>query len=68
MAKNSFLMKQLFGSKTAQKKNLCGSNTAQKQNLRGTDKDDCPKLTSIMLILVLAMLAGVFLVKVLTGV
>lgn len=57
MAKNSFLMKQLFGSKTAQKKNL-----------RGTDKDDCPKLTSIMLILVLAMLAGVFLVKALTGV
>ncbi|QVQ38233.1 hypothetical protein KHQ08_09750 [Pseudochrobactrum algeriensis] len=55
MAKNSFLMKQLFCSKTA-----------QKQNLRGTDKDDCPKLTSIMLILVLAMLAGVFLVKALT--
>lgn len=55
MAKNSFLMKQLFGSKTA-----------QKQNLRGTDKDDCPKLTSIMLILVLAMLAGVFFVKALT--
>ena len=66
MAKNSFLMKQLFCSKTAQKQNLCGSNTAQKQNLRGVKKEDCPKLTSIMLILVLAMLAGVFLVRALT--
>ncbi|GEM_PF-1809124 len=57
MAKNSFLMKQLFRS-----------NAAQKQNPRGVKKEDCPKLTSIMLILVLAMLAGVFLVKALTGV
>lgn len=57
MAKSSFLMKQLFRS-----------NSASKQNLRGVKKDDCPKLTSIMLILVLAMLAGVFLVKALTGV
>jgi len=55
MAKNSFLMKQLFRS-----------NAAQKQNPRGVKKEDCPKLTSIMLILVLAMLAGVFLVKALT--
>lgn len=57
MAKNSFLMKQLFRS-----------NSTQKQNLRDVKKEDCPKLTSIMLILVLAMLAGVFLVKALTGV
>ncbi len=57
MAKNSFLMKQLFRS-----------NAAQKQNPRGVKKEDCPKLTSIMLILVLAMLAGVFLVKALTRV
>ncbi|MBX8826513.1 hypothetical protein [Ochrobactrum sp. SFR4] len=57
MAKNSFLMKQLFRS-----------NAAQKQNPRGMKKEDCPKLTSIMLILVLAMLAGVFLVQALTGV
>lgn len=57
MAKSSFLMKQLFRS-----------NPAQKKNLREGKKEDCPKLTSIMLILVLAMLAGVFLVKTLTGV
>ncbi|MDR0252143.1 MAG: hypothetical protein LBI75_03060 [Brucellaceae bacterium] len=57
MAKNSFLMKQLFRS-----------NSASKQTPRGVKKDDCPKLTSIMLILVLAVLAGVFLVKALTGV
>lgn len=57
MAKNSFLMKQLFRS-----------NAAQKHNPRGVKKEDCPKLTSIMLILVLAMLAGVLLVKALTGV
>lgn len=49
-------------------KQLFRSNAAQKQNLRGVKKEDCPKLTSIMLILVLAMLAGVFLVKALTGV
>ncbi|MDP8249741.1 hypothetical protein [Pseudochrobactrum saccharolyticum] len=49
-------------------KQLFRSNAAQKQNPRGVKKEDCPKLTSIMLILVLAMLAGVFLVKALTGV
>lgn len=68
MAKNSFLMKQLFRSNTAQKKNLCGSNSASKQTSRDVKKEGCPKLTSIMLILMLAMLAGVFLVKALTGV
>lgn len=55
MAKSSFLMKQLFRP-----------HPAQKQNQRSVKKEDCPKLTSIMLILMLAMLAGVFLVKALT--
>lgn len=39
-----------------------------RSNPREGKKEDCPKLTSIMLILVLAMLAGVFLVRALTEV
>ncbi len=55
MAKNNFLMKQLFRS-----------GTSHKRNAEPMKQQDCPKLTSIMLILVLAMLAGIFVVKMLT--
>ncbi|HWD12115.1 hypothetical protein P8H26_01895 [Pseudochrobactrum sp. sp1633] len=55
MAKSSFLMRQLFQNRAAK--------PAKNMLVSDAKKEGCPKLTSLVLILVLAMLGGVFLVK-----
>ncbi|WP_439272218.1 hypothetical protein [Pseudochrobactrum sp. HB0163] len=52
MAKHSSLMRQLFRP-----------GTTAKHKLKCAKEDNCPKTTSLMLILLLGVLAIVFLVK-----
>lgn len=54
MAKSSFLIRQLFQNRAAK---------AARGRLGNTKKEDCPRLTTLVLILMLAVLAGVFLVQ-----
>lgn len=54
MAKTSFLIRQLFQNRAAK---------AARGRLGNTNKQDCPKLTSLVLILLLIMLGCVFLVQ-----